>query len=288
MRDFSDKVMHYALNPRHAGLLADANAVGEAGSLDHGQALRLMLRVAPGSETIEAARFLTFGGSAAIAASEALSRLVIGKTLAEASRLTGQDITTALEGEPERQGPGSALGAQALAAAIAGFRGEASPPAPPASALVAGDPPPPRHLARNAPPPAAQALARRAAGGAPPAGFPFPRALTPLPELAAEPAAEPAAAPENAAPGPASGAETAQIAAIIDEMRPVFQRDGGDIALVAVEGAQVFVRLSGACAGCMMASHTLGALRSRLVAALGRAFRVIPAPAHAPAPVSAA
>ena len=106
-------------------------------------------------------------------------------------------------------------------------------------------------------------MARRAQGAP---AFPFPRALAPL--------TDPAAPPLSAE---AEAGQQAQIAAIIDEMRPVFQRDGGDIALTSVVGLQVFVRLSGACAGCMMASHTLGALRGRLVAALGRPFRVIPA-----------
>ena len=262
MRDFSDKVLYYALNPSHAGMLADANAVGEAGSLGLGQALRLMLRVEPLGEVIEAARFLAFGGSDAIAASEALSRLVIGKTLAEAGQLTGADIAAALDGLPEGRMQGSTLGAQALGAAIAAFRGEA-PPVPVQDARPQ-DAPPPARPARAAPP-AAQAMARRAQGAPAPA-FPVPRALAPQPD--------PAAPPLSAE---AEAGQQAQIAAIIDEMRPVFQRDGGDIALTSVEGLQVFVRLSGACAGCMMASHTLGALRGRLVAALGRPFRVIPA-----------
>ena len=282
MRDFSDKVRHYALNPRHAGLLADANAVGEAGSLDRGHVLRLMLRIDPMSEVIEAARFLTFGGSEAIAASEALSRLVIGKTLAEAGKLTGADIAAALDGLPEGQNSdtmsdtmrGTALGARALEAAIAAFRGEVPPMSGPCEgAAQAHEPAPvqitplPRSLPRRAPP-AALAMSRRAQEGAtaPRPPLPFPAHQT------AE--ATPDAAPPLSAEAEAH--QQARIAEIIEEMRPVFQRDGGDIALGSVEGVQVFVRLAGTCAGCMMAGHTLSALRARLVEALGRPFRVIP------------
>ena len=43
----------------------------------------------------------------------------------------------------------------------------------------------------------------------------------------------------------------------IDYVRPSLQNDGGDIDFVRMEGNKVFVRLRGACAGCMMAEMTL-------------------------------
>jgi Fe-S cluster biogenesis protein NfuA len=43
----------------------------------------------------------------------------------------------------------------------------------------------------------------------------------------------------------------------IEKIRPLLQRDGGDIELVAVEGDVVKVRLRGACAGCPMSQMTL-------------------------------
>ena len=45
----------------------------------------------------------------------------------------------------------------------------------------------------------------------------------------------------------------------LEKMRPLLQRDGGDIELVAVEGNVVKVRLKGACAGCPMSQMTLKA-----------------------------
>ncbi|QNR64979.1 NifU family protein [Rhodobacter capsulatus] len=67
-----------------------------------------------------------------------------------------------------------------------------------------------------------------------------------------------------------------RIRALIDEMRPTFRRDGGDIELVRVEGAKVIVHLSGACAGCMLAGQTLYGVQKRITDVLGRPFRVIP------------
>jgi Fe-S cluster biogenesis protein NfuA len=41
------------------------------------------------------------------------------------------------------------------------------------------------------------------------------------------------------------------------KIKPALQADGGDVELVAVEGGVVKVKLTGACAGCPVASITL-------------------------------
>jgi Fe-S cluster biogenesis protein NfuA len=43
----------------------------------------------------------------------------------------------------------------------------------------------------------------------------------------------------------------------IDKIRPMLQRDGGDVELVGVSEGIVTVRLKGACAGCPMSQMTL-------------------------------
>jgi Fe-S cluster biogenesis protein NfuA len=40
-------------------------------------------------------------------------------------------------------------------------------------------------------------------------------------------------------------------------IRPVLQRDGGDVELIGVEDSIVKVRLTGACGGCPMSQMTL-------------------------------
>ncbi len=67
------------------------------------------------------------------------------------------------------------------------------------------------------------------------------------------------------------------IADTIAQVRPILQRDGGDIELAAVEGDMIRVRLSGACVGCGMAGQTLGGVRRRLTSVLGTPVRVAPA-----------
>jgi Fe-S cluster biogenesis protein NfuA len=48
-----------------------------------------------------------------------------------------------------------------------------------------------------------------------------------------------------------------KVKAVLDEIRPALQADGGDVELVDVKGGTVKVKLTGACGGCPMASITL-------------------------------
>jgi len=44
---------------------------------------------------------------------------------------------------------------------------------------------------------------------------------------------------------------------VLDQIRPMMQRDGGDVALVKIEGTLVYIRLIGACAGCPISFITV-------------------------------
>ena len=48
-----------------------------------------------------------------------------------------------------------------------------------------------------------------------------------------------------------------KIQAILDEIRPALQADGGDVELVSVNDGVVSVRLEGACGCCPMSTMTL-------------------------------
>jgi len=48
-----------------------------------------------------------------------------------------------------------------------------------------------------------------------------------------------------------------RVEAVLEEIRPALQADGGDVELVGVTEGVVKVRLKGACSGCPMSTITL-------------------------------
>ncbi|MTJ79493.1 MAG: hypothetical protein F8N37_00515 [Telmatospirillum sp.] len=74
---------------------------------------------------------------------------------------------------------------------------------------------------------------------------------------------------------------TAIVREVIEEIRPNLIRDGGDCELVAIDGNQVHIRLSGACVLCRLSAMTLEGIQSRIVDRLGEFVRLVPVPAAA-------
>lgn len=78
---------------------------------------------------------------------------------------------------------------------------------------------------------------------------------------------------------PLSAAEAERLRIInevLEEVRPMLQRDGGDCVLVKVDGKRVLVRMSGACSMCKLAGMTLEGIQSKLVDRLGEFVRLVP------------
>jgi len=116
---YTDKVMDHFNNPRNTEDIADANAVGEAGSLKCGDVTRMTLRIVDG--VIVDAGFKTFGCGAAIASGSMATELIKGKTVEEALALTNNNVVEALDGLPESKVHCSVLAEESVHAAIADY-----------------------------------------------------------------------------------------------------------------------------------------------------------------------
>lgn len=108
----------------HLGEIEDPDGVGEHGSISCGDALKFSFRVKrdadPLKDKIVEARYLTFGCTSAIAASEALCCIIEDRNVTpiEALKITNADIVDFLDGLPQQKIHCSVMGAEALEAAV--------------------------------------------------------------------------------------------------------------------------------------------------------------------------
>jgi len=117
---YSHQVMERFNNPQNAGVIEDADGIGEVGNPVCGDMMTFYIKVK--DDIIQDVKFQTFGCVAAIAVSDMVSDLAKGKTLAEAQKITRQAVAEALGGLPPQKMHCSNLGADALALAIRNYK----------------------------------------------------------------------------------------------------------------------------------------------------------------------
>ena len=113
---YSETVMDHFRNPRNAGVIEDADGIGEAGNAVCGDIMRIYLKIQDG--VIADVKFETFGCGSAIASSSMATELIKGKPLSQALQLTNQAVTEALDGLPPHKLHCSVLAEEAIRAAV--------------------------------------------------------------------------------------------------------------------------------------------------------------------------
>ena len=268
MWDYSDKVIDHFKNPRNVGVIENPDGVGEVGALACGDALRLMFKL-DADGRIADVKFQTFGCASAIASSSALTEMIKGMTLEEASKVTNQDIAKYLGGLPEQKMHCSVMGMEALEAAIHNYRtGETTVRELKDDPVVCTcfnvheseivEAVRINHLTT-----VEQVTNYTKAGGACGKCKGEIQAIldrelsknggTGVPPVATQNGQD--ARSPSATLTPVQKALKIE-AALEKDVRPALRLDGGDIELVDVQGDKVLVRFLGHCAGCMAARLT--------------------------------
>lgn len=296
--DYSNKVLKLFMDAvkgeagTHMGELDDPDGFGEHGSIVCGDTLRFTFRVKrhptdPTLDIITEARYLTFGCTSAIAASEALCTLLEeeGRTPLEALQVTNQDLIDFLDGLPEQKIHCSVMGAEALQKAVANWaqkRGVDLAALRPDMVIEEEDegrivckcfsvtePYLRRKIIELGLKSIAEITNALKAGGGCTSCHHTPGGLQDILDeiwgVMSQLPEEPQAASERQDTEELSPYRLGQqIEDVIEEsIRPLLRDDGGDIELIDIKGFRVYCRLSGSCRTCQEASTTLKLLVER-------------------------
>jgi len=278
----------------HLGEIEDPDGFGEHGSILCGDAMRFTFRVErhptdPTKDVIVEAKYLTFGCTSAIAASEALCSLTEqGRyTPIEALKIQNSEIVKFLEGLPDQKIHCSVMGAEALESAVFNWaqrRGvdleklgidihadEQDEGRVVCKCFSMSEP----YIRRKI-----QELNLRTipeitnaikAGGACMSCHHVPGGLQDILDdiwgkdrnsLPIVPSVSPPVQPVETAGGGRPSLSPYRFSkkvekAIDDYVRPMLLKDGGDLEIVDVKDTLVYCRMVGACAGCAGATQTL-------------------------------
>lgn len=269
----------------HLGEIEDADGVGQHGSIVCGDALKFTFRVQkdpdPLKDVITKAKYLTFGCTSAIAASEALCALIEGHDLTpiQALKIRNQDIVDFLEGLPQQKIHCSVMGAEALEAAVVDWAKKRGVDLAAQGVKLSGahaeedegrvvckcfgvtEPYLRRKIKELNLRTIDDIISALKAGGMCGACRYAPGGLQ---DILNETWGTGAPAPTTLAAAPVAeeGLSPFQLyrkieQVIAETVRPVLKGDGGDLELVDIKGWKVYCALRGACAGCMGAARTL-------------------------------
>ena len=260
MWNYSENVMDHFRNPRNVGKIENPDGSGTVGSLACGDALTLMFKLGPDNKIADV-KFQTFGCASAIAASSALTEMLVGKTLEEAERITNKEIADYLGGLPDQKMHCSVMGREALEVAIHNYRtGEAMVKNLDdhivCTCFGVSENEIRRVVTENSLTTVDDVSNFCKAGGG--CGMCRDDIQAIIDAVRNTQAAQPTTAAEAKPPKRLTNIQKMKLVEeIIDrEIRPQLQKDGGDVELLDIEGDRVAIAFRGMCAGCQSAAFT--------------------------------
>ena len=252
MWEYTDKVKEHFLNPSNVGEIENPDGIGDVGSLSCGDALRLTFKLDENEKIIDA-KVKTFGCASAIASGSALTEMMIGKTVAEAEKISNQHIADYLGGLPKEKMHCSVMGHEALEKAIACYRGtpiEEKEGEVICECFGVTDLEITRAIQENNLKTIEEVTNFTKAGGG------CERCHGDIAKILLEVQNQPQ--PEAEKPQLSNIQKMRLIEETIErEIRPSLQLDGGDIELIDIVGNRVIVATRGACSACKSAPITL-------------------------------
>ena len=116
---YTKELVKHFKNPKFVKDLKNPDAIGKVGNIRCGDVMELRIKVE--KNKIIDIGFKTFGCAAAIAASDVVCEIAKGKTLAQAKKITKNDVIKKLKEMPQIKIHCSVLGVDALKKAIKNY-----------------------------------------------------------------------------------------------------------------------------------------------------------------------
>ena len=113
---YSARLLDHFEHPRNAGDLPDADSTVTVENPACGDVLRLAIRMKDG--VIDQVRFKAQGCVPAMACGSAVTEMITGKSIVEASAISANDVVTAVDGVPPASGHAAELAVAAVKSAL--------------------------------------------------------------------------------------------------------------------------------------------------------------------------
>lgn len=117
---YSKMIIERFQNPKNAGGMHGANAIGQVGSVGSSEIMKLYLKIADDGK-IENAQFKAFGCAVSIACLDVMCDLIIGKDIENALKISGKDIEKKIGSVPEHKQTCLALVEEVVRSAIQNY-----------------------------------------------------------------------------------------------------------------------------------------------------------------------